>query len=318
MLTNTFIRKITIATCALLIVLILYTFPKKKETIDYEQSYNYVENLDKKNNIFLIDENNYVAMTNIMLSTKNSVKKCKELLQTLIIGSKKSNYIPNGFKAIIPKKTTINNLDLNEGLLKVDFSKEILNVSLEEEEKMIEAIVYTLTSVDGVEKVMIFCEGKILSELPNSGKILPQTLDRSYGINKVYDLDSLEGTSKTTVYYISKFNENYYYVPITKINNDNTNKVEIIINELKSSPIYQTNLMSYLKANVELKEYELKENTISLSFNENLFNDLNSKDILEEVKYTISLSLKDNFDVDEVIFLVNDEKVANLTLKNVE
>ena len=67
--------------------------------------------------------------------------------------------------------------------------------------------------------------------------------------------------------------------------------------------------MSYLKASAELKDYEIKENSINLSFNENLFSDLKEKNIKEEVKYTISLSIKDNLDIDEVIFLVNDKEI---------
>lgn len=159
---------------------------------------------------------------------------------------------------------------------------------------MIESIVYSLTSIKDVKKVMIFVNGEILYQMPNSKKNLPETFDRSYGINKVYDLNTISNSTKTTVYYISKYDDTYYYVPITKINNDPSNKVEIIINELKNNPIYQTNLMSYLKANAELQDYEIKENSISLSFNQNLLDSLDDKSISEEVKYTISLSIKDN------------------------
>ena len=308
MLKKTSIRKITIATCALLILGILCIFPSKNND-QYQVEKKYISVQQNKSDIFLIDENNYVAMTSIPTSNQDAIKKAREIIETLIISSKKSEYIPNGFKAIIPKNTKILNIDLQNELIKVNFSKNILNVSIKNEEKMIEALVYSLTSIDGIKKVMIFVEGNILYELPNSKKQMPEVLDRSYGINKVYDLSNYKNTTKTTIYYISKFNDSYYYVPVTKINNDSNNKVEIIINELKSNPIYQTNLMSYLKATAELEDYEIKENTISLSFNENLFNDLETKNILEEVKYTISLSIKDNLDIDEVIFKVNNQEI---------
>ncbi len=309
MLKKASLRKIAIATCALLIVGILYLFPSKNQE-NYPTETNYIAKEDNKSSIFLIDENNYVAMTDIITTSTDTVKKATELIETLIIDSKKSEYIPNGFKAIIPKNTKINNIDFKDHLIKVDFSKDILNISEKNEEKMLESIVYSLTTIDDVKQVMIFVEGEILNELPHSKKQLPQVLDRSYGINKVYDLKTFKDTSKTTIYYISKYANSYYYVPVTKISNDNQNKVEIIINELKSNPIYQTNLMSYLKANAELEDYEIKENSISLSFNENLFNDLEKKNIQEEVKYTISLSLKDTLDIDEVIFRVNDEQIS--------
>ncbi len=314
MLKRASLRRLTIATCALLIVGILYLFPTKNDT-RFQTTKKYISISENKNNIFLIDENNYVAMTDIVVNNKTPSKKAKELLETLVIGSKKSEYIPNGFKAIIPKNTKINSTEFKDNLLKVDFSKELLNVSSANEEKMIEAIVYSLTSIDGVKKVMIFVDGQILNALPHSKKALPEVLDRSYGINKVYDLNNYKDTTKTTVYYISKFANNYYYVPITKINNDARDKVEIIISELKNSPIYQTNLMSYLKANAQLQDYEIKENSINLSFNENLFNDLEEEKIKEEVKYTISLSIKDNLDIEQVIFSVNNKEIDKCSKK---
>ena len=313
MLKRASLRKLTIATCALLILGILYIFPTKNDQ-RYETTKKYISVDEKKNNIFLIDENNYVAMTDIAINNNDTIKKAKEILETLVINSKKSEYIPNGFKAIIPKNTKINNIEFKDNLLKVDFSKEILNVTLDNEEKMLESIIYSLTSIKEVKKVMLFVDGNILNELPNSKKKLPETLDRSYGINKVYDLNNYKDTTKTTIYYISKFADNYYYVPITKINNDSRDKVEVIISELKSNPIYQTNLMSYLKANAELQDYEIKENSINLSFNENLFSDLEKNKIKEEVKYTISLSIKDNLDIDEIVFLVNDKEIDKCSI----
>ena len=41
-------------------------------------------------------------------------------------------------------------------------------------------------------------------------------------------------------------------------------------------------------------------------------------EILEEVLYTISLSIYDNYPVKEVIFMVNDEKITKTTSKLLE
>ena len=87
------------------------------------------------------------------------------------------------------------------------------------EERIIEAIVYTLTSIENVNYVIIYMEGEILTKLPQSKITLPSTLDRSIGINKEYNITSKNNIHKTTIYYVSKFNDNTYYVPVTKINN---------------------------------------------------------------------------------------------------
>ena len=166
---------------------------------------------------------------------------------------------------------------------------------------MIESLIYSLCELENVEKIMIFVEGQSLTKLPQSQKSLPLILDKSYGINKIYNFDNIKDTSKTTVYYISKYNNNHYYIPITKITNDKVEPVEVIVNELKSTPIYETNLISYLNASYELEGYEVLENSITLSFNNQLLANLQDDEINEEVRYTLSLSLRDTYNIDDIV-----------------
>ena len=48
------------------------------------------------------------------------------------------------------------------------------------------------------------------------------------------------------------------------------------------------------------------------------FNNLEEKSILEEVIHTISLSIADNYEVKEVIFTVNEEEIYKSVLKTLE
>ena len=48
------------------------------------------------------------------------------------------------------------------------------------------------------------------------------------------------------------------------------------------------------------------------------FNDINTKDILEEVIYTISMSINDNYSVETVIFNVENEEIHKSVLKSIE
>jgi len=314
MLKRSSIRRIAVTTTALIIIGIIMLFPTKDNVSQkYLTSIEYVD--VQTATIFLIDRYNYVARTNIVISNDDILEKIKLIIKSLIIDSDRKDYIPNGFNTIIPKGTKINSISLDEKILKIDFSKEFLNTDKETEEKAIESLIYTLTELDEIDKVMIFVDGKNLKELPKSKKKLPVILDRNFGINKEYNIENYKDVSKTTVYYIGKYQNNYYYVPVTKISNDNSEKIEIIISALKSTPIYQTNLISYLAANAELLDYEILENNINLSFNNHILHNFEEKDILEEVKYAISLSVKDNYNVKDVTFLINNEKIVNFILE---
>ena len=183
---------------------------------------------------------------------------------------------------------------------------------------MIESICYTLTSIKDIKGIIIYVEGDMLTELPKSKKFLPSVIDRSFGVNKVYNITNIQDIVPVTVYYINKYNDNYYYVPVTKYVNENKDKVNIIIQELSSTPTYQNNLMSFLNSNTKLLEYEIKDRQMKLEFNNYLIDDIDKMNILEEVKYTISFSIMDNYDVDEVIFIVDDKEIAKAVSGNIE
>lgn len=314
------IRKIIVASLALIVLALLYLMPVSdsavsKQLQDSEIEYIYTNVVEV---IYLLDSNDYVARTTIKGCDCDTLALVKDVMEGLIIDGAKNNIIPNGFRSIIPSGTEILDVSLEEKVLTINFSKNLLDINEKYEEKMIESIIYTLTSINGIDKVIIKVEGEILSKLPNSGKKISVILDKSYGINKSYDLISTQNIVSYTVYYVSQFNDNKYYVPVTKYVNDNKqDKIKVIIDELSTSPIYETNLMSFLDSNVFLKEYTLDDKLISLNFNDSiLVNDSNK--ILEEVIYTISLSLKDNFNVEEVSFLVNNEKIYKKSLKTLE
>ena len=321
MLKRISIRKIILSSFTILVLFLLYLIPNNTKDLKVEQIEQYT-NLDTSNmhEIYLLDSNKYIARTIIsMVNTdKTTEEKARELLEALIIGEKKESTLPNGFKAIIPVDTKILNVTFDNGILKVDFSKELLDINEEYEEKMIESICYTLTSIKDIKGIIIYVEGDMLTELPKSKKFLPSVIDRSFGVNKVYNITNIQDIVPVTVYYINKYNDNYYYVPVTKYVNENKDKVNIIIQELSSTPTYQNNLMSFLNSNTKLLEYEIKDRQMKLEFNNYLIDDIDKMNILEEVKYTISFSIMDNYDVDEVIFIVDDKEIAKAVSGNIE
>ena len=317
MLKKIYIKKLIICGAALFTILLIYLIPNEK-TLDIKEEINYVNNDIETSNIFLLDRNNYLANTNIVTEEKDIVKKAKELLNALIIDSNMQDKIPNGFKALIPSGTNILSITYDNNLIKVNFSKDLLNTNKDNEEKIIEAIVYTLTSIENVDYVIIYIEGEVLTKLPKSNITLPHLLDRSFGINKEYNITSNKNISKTTIYYISSFNDNTYYVPVTKVTNDNRNKIEIIIDELSSNNVYKSNLMSYLNSNTEIINVLEKDNELVIDFNSAIYNDINTKDILEEVIYTISMSISDNYNVSSVVFNVENEEIYKSVLKTLE
>lgn len=320
MLKKMSIKKILVSSTAIILLLIIYLIPDNKKDIDLKNSsieYNYNNVVGT---IYLVDSNDYVARTTIPTCKCDDVALAKDLVEGLIIGGAKNNIIPNGFRSILPPDVVVKDINLKDKILTIDFSKELLEINKNDEEKAIESLVYTLTSINGIDKIIIKVEGEVLNKLPNSKNNLPTVLDKSYGINKTYELSNLNNILSYTTYYTSSYNNNKYYVPVTKyVNSKESDIVKVIIKELGSSPIYETNLMSYLNTNATLNNYELAGSNLILNFNEQLLNDIDKKNILEEVIYTISLSMDNIYDnLETVSFQVNNEEISTVSIKDIK
>lgn len=302
MLKRRALRKIIITTFSLLTVFAICIIPNslnsKDNFLDTKIDLEYVNNLGT-NEIYLLGPNKYLVKTNVLLETDNINTKIRSILDYLTI--QKSDKLPTGLSGIIPMNTKINNVEIKESIVTIDFSKELLEVKEELEERLIEAITYSIINIDGVEAITIKVDGNLLTELPKTKKKLPELLNRNFGINKVFDIDNLNSIQKVTLYYLDKISNQNYYVPVTKYLNDDREKINIIIDNLSSNYIYESSLVSLLNQNTELINYEIEDEIMTLNFNNSIFT---HDKILEEVTYTIKESVCSTYPVKSVILEV--------------
>lgn len=302
MLKRRALRKIIITTFSLLTVFAICIIPNslnsKDNFLDTKIDLEYVNNLGT-NEIYLLGPNKYLVKTNVLLETDNINTKIRSILDYLTI--QKSDKLPTGLSGIIPMNTKVNNVEIKESIVTIDFSKELLEVKEELEERLIEAIIYSIINIDGVEAIKIKVDGNLLTELPKTKKKLPELLNRNFGINKVFDIDNLNSIQKVTLYYLDKISNQNYYVPVTKYLNDDREKINIIIDNLSSNYIYESSLVSLLNQNTELINYEIEDEIMTLNFNNSIFT---HDKILEEVTYTIKESVCSTYPVKSVILEV--------------
>ncbi len=310
MLKSRAIRKIFITTLSLFIFLVVYSLP----TLD--NSYVLKTNLEIESttglatdNIYLLNDDGYLVKSRVLLEGATLENKIAEILNQLTV--RDENHFPKGLFPYIPKGTKVLNILHGEGKVTVDFSHEFLNMDVYTEKQIISGVVFSILDLGDVEEVIILVEGEVLREYPNTKEGLSSPLTKNIGINQEYNLTSRDDISKVVIYYLSRINDEMYYVPVTKYLNDSRDKIKIIIDELSTSYIYEPNLMSFLHSQVELLDYYEQENVLFLNFNKFLF-DSDDK-VLEEVLYSVSYSVFDNYDVSMVMFEVNDQYVGQVS-----
>ena len=280
------IKKIMVSTLGLILLLMFYFFPTKEEL-----NSEIIKDNSSKQIVYLLDDDNYVSQVVTYFDTnsiEDNIKKRIDILKTGI----------NGFYPLLNNSIKLNSVKVDKDKVYLDFSSELLNINDYVKEYMIESITYSLTEINGINDIYITVNN-------NRVDFIEYPLNRNYGINKEYNINNLDHLNKTTVFFSKTKDDINYYVPVTKISNLSSDKIDIIIYELKSSINSQNNLNSYINDNLKLVNYNIEDNKMNLIFNNYIFN--NDK-ILESVSYEISSSIFENYDVNEITFNTEEEK----------
>ena len=310
MLKRKALRKIFITTFVLFIILTIYFIPAKEKSGTENIIYKYSD--PKEISVYLLNDNEQLTKVDFKIGSDSLKETIKSILKKLTISNDAT--IPNGLEQIIPKNVEVIDIKIDENIAYINFSKEFLDISNESIEKIVESISYSILNLDGINGISIYVDGENISKL--FPKNIPNIITKEYGINKRIELKNFMDISQITIYYIDSIDNQNYYVPITKYVNDKRDKIKIIIDELSSNYIFEPNLITLLDKNIKLMDYEINNDIMILNFNTSIF--MEKDNILEEVIYSISYSVFANYDVNEVVFKVNNEEIAKKSLKDIE
>ncbi|KUP07001.1 sporulation protein [Bacillus coahuilensis m2-6] len=257
--------------------------------------------------LYLIDANGYVVAQNLPLPVTNSV--AKQALEYLVANGPVNEILPNGFRAVLPADTMVD-VDIQDGLAVVDFSKEFENYNAQDEKAILQSITWTMTQFEGVESVEIRVNGHSLTEMPVNGTpISKEGLSRKDGINlTLSDVVDIQGSKAVTVYYLAQSGEEVYYVPVTKRVSNSTDTISLVVNELIKGPDASSGLVTGLMPDVELLDSPtVKDGVATLNFNEFIFGSFEQKMISEHVLNSLILSITEGSAVEKVAITVNGE-----------
>ncbi len=260
--------------------------------------------------LFLVDKYGYVVPTTVMLPETSSV--AKQALEYLVQDGPVTEYLPNGFQAVLPAETVVKSMDVQNGVATVDFSEAFTHYDAKNEKKILQSIVWTLTQFDSVKEVALKVEGSPINEMPVDKTQLNGHLTRDVGINiEGTQLADVMNSHQVTLYFIKSENKVDYLVPVTRrVSNAETNSVATIVQELVNGPKSGSNLSSEFMADVALIDQPVIENGVaSLNFNANVLSlDGDKKTISSELMDALVLSLTEQTGVSSVAVTVDGSK----------
>lgn len=289
------LKKIYTLTLILFIIITIYTIPivslKNKNVIKTNLEIEKISLPTTK--IYLLNKDNYLVQREVILDTNNIKEKIKTIIDYLTIEENKDSNL----KGLIPKNTKLLEIKLDSNIVILNFSKEFLSKK-EMKKEMITGIVYSLLELETIEKISFLVDGKEIEGLEKE-------YDKNLSINPIYQYHTRNNLSKVVIYYLDKNHE--YYIPVTNYLNNDKEKIEVIIEELKNT---SNHLTSLIPLNLELLDYIEEENVLFLNFNSYLVdsNEEITKKLLNEIAYSIFA----NYDVNMISFESNHNKIKHI------
>ncbi len=264
--------------------------------------------------LYLLDKNGMVAAQTLQLPETDQV--ASQVLEYLIKDGPVTELLPNGFQAVLPAGTEILGMNLLEdGTLIVDLSEEFKDYQPEEEVQILEAMTFTLTQFENVDRVQLWINGHHQEAMPVAGTPIGKGYSREMGINVMAsNTPDLLTSEPVTMYYPQEQNENRYYVPVTQyIEEKDGNLYRGIIETLLDGPGYSANVKHVFNTNAQLlADPVLEDGVLSVLFNEGILKDSEKAVISDDVMETIVRTLTEQEGIEAVDIKVESvEQLVN-------
>ncbi len=255
--------------------------------------------------LYFKDANGYVAPVTMNLPFVQSI--AKEALQYMVQGGPEEGNLPAGFTALLPKGTMIKgiNLDLNQQLAVVNFSKEFSHYDAKDERKILEAITWTLTGFPSINQVQLWVEGQPLKEMPVAQMPLDSPLTRSMGINleRTAGIDFSQSTP-VTLYFENQTDDNFdYLVPVTRMIARTNDIASATLAQLIKGPSQGSKLQGVIAAQTQVLKVKDAEGLVTVNLGDQILG-LDQKVPAKSLQ-SVVLSLTENTGDSKVQIMVN-------------
>ena len=292
---------------------------------------------NKENNlnsefVYEFEESNYRSVymlddSNTLFPLTIKVNKGNHLIDEIYtVVSKLRDLEVKGFNSVLAKDIKINKIELKDGILNIDFSKEFLIYNKDLEEKIIEALTWSVLEFDEIKGLTISVEGDVLKSMPLNGLKLPEVLDKSIGINKYGErINKCLNCKEVVVVYSKRVGDRDYYVPITRYV-ESSSEVSIVDAYKKDVSV----VSGFKKLNLidDLKGIEKVDDEMNIRVDESYLVEENLVDsrVYELIVVTLyynDLDYKVNFFVNDDAVMVNgynnsEEKVSRVNINEIK
>jgi germination protein M len=221
--------------------------------------------------VYLLDRNGYLAPMSLREepTASQSSAIAERAIGWMTVNKQLASQLPPGFTAVLPEGTKVSAVTENtpERTISVDFKAPFPGIAASRERKVIEALVWTLTELPGIDKVELSVGGKPIRSLPSSGLPVDIVLTRGMGINleKAKNVEPSHAMG-VTLYFSSQSAEGEgYFVPVTRLIKRQADSAKAALEQLILGPRDTQALHATLAPGMAIEKLSLLADTVNVS-----------------------------------------------------
>ncbi|MGM1050238.1 MAG: GerMN domain-containing protein [Bacillota bacterium] len=258
--------------------------------------------------VYLSDQKGMLAPVTLGIPKEEGKDPIVGALEVMVDGGAYAGYIPVGFRGVLPAGTQVNvTVDKENKMAVVEFNQSFGEYKAQDERKILEALTWTLTGHEGIDKVQLWMEGAKLNEMPVNRTPLDRPLARTMGINLQKADDTQYSQSSPVTVYFSGLSPAgiQYYVPVTRLVASGQDSVTAALNELIRGPQHGDGLEQVMTSETSVAAVDKNEDgSLTVSLNESMFEQ--GDEIPSEMLQAVVLTVAENSNNVKVKIQMND------------
>jgi len=225
--------------------------------------------------VYLQDQQGYLAPMTLRLdeeapeATESAQAAAETALAWLTRSVERDSQLPEGFTAVLPEsvKSASVKLDSETGTAAIDFAAPLPELPASQERQLLEAIVWTMTELPGIDKVTLTSGGKPVRSLPASGLPAPEVLTRGIGINVEQEQGVPPSRTMGVTLYFSAVTPDGdgYFVPVTRLIERTDDRMKAAMNELIKGPAKTSVLQPVLMPGITVDQLAPQAGSVNVS-----------------------------------------------------
>ncbi|MEB3100416.1 GerMN domain-containing protein [Ferviditalea candida] len=259
--------------------------------------------------LYFKDPKGFVAP--ITMDLPQTAQIAKEALEYMVDGGPGQSLLPEGFTALLPKGTKVRGINVDQKLATVDLSGEFAHYDAKDERKIVEAVTWTMTGFNSIDKVRLRVNGKDLKEMPVNGFPLDEPLSRSMGINIEGSASvNLGQSTPVTLYFLNRNDKQFqYFVPVTRLISYSDDIAKATLQELIKGPEQRSNLTQVMPSSVKILSVNNSDGLVTVNFSGEILGQ--NQTVPAEALQSVVLSLTENTGDPKVQIMVDNSVKVN-------